>query len=355
MEKSSIPENILNERESAILRTIIYEYISTGTPVGSRSFVQKYSFSISPATMRNIMYDLEAMGFLIRPHTSAGRVPTDKGYRYYVDQLLDSYVQIEDNKTQVKEIFREELIRRELHLDKLFLAVTKMLSLASKYAGVVLTPNLDYTIVKHIELISLDNNEVLFVLVTRTGMVYNKRVTISAKVTQDELYNNSKYLTGELCGYSMFEIKEEIFQKLRSNSMITTNEEVALDIAELALSKSDAPELLIDGIENLLHIPEMVENERLKSLLHLIEEKKILREIMERSLYMDGVTTLIGDEIAGDDISGCSIVTSAYKIGNKNAGVVGVIGPTRMDYEKVVPLVGYAENRVSAFLTNISR
>jgi heat-inducible transcriptional repressor len=136
----------LNERECAVLSALVYEYITTGKPVGSRSFVQKYSFSISPATMRNIMFDLERMGYLMQPHTSAGRVPTDMGYRFYVDSLLDTYEFVMNEKVRVK----EELIKREVQLDKMFSAVSKMLSLVSTYAGIVLTPKPDFTVVKRI-------------------------------------------------------------------------------------------------------------------------------------------------------------------------------------------------------------
>jgi heat-inducible transcriptional repressor len=203
MKKVFENERMLDERESAVLNSIVYEYIATGKAVGSRSFVQKYSFSLSPATMRNIMYDLERMGYLMQPHTSAGRVPTDKGYRYYVNSLLDSY----DSTFQDLEI-EEKIFQRELQLDKIFESVTKMLSVISNYAGVMLSPNPDFTILKLIELIQLESNEVLVIIVTRTGMILTKKVNISVRVTQDELSEYSKFLTRELCGYSLNQIKE---------------------------------------------------------------------------------------------------------------------------------------------------
>ncbi len=333
------------------MRALVYEFITTGKAVGSRSFVQKYSFSISPATMRNIMSDLETMNFLMQPHTSAGRIPTDKGYRYYVDSLLDTYEFVVNEKIKV----REELMARELQLDKMFSSISKMLSLVSRYAGVVLTPMPDFTVVKHLELIPLSNNEIIFILVTRTGVVFNKRVVVSTNVTQDELYAYSKYLREELCGFSLMDIKNDIFEKLRMSIGSDMKKGMALDIAQLALSDQEEPELFVDGIENLLHIPEMVQADRLKSLLRLIEEKKILREIMEKNMKREGVYTLIGEEIVEAEVSGCSIVTSSYKIGNRKVGVVGIIGPTRMDYEKVVPLVDYTGKVVTDFLTKMSK
>ncbi|MCP4133299.1 MAG: heat-inducible transcription repressor HrcA [bacterium] len=352
MTNKAANERPLDEREAAILRAIAHEYIVTAKPVGSRSFVQKYSFSISPATMRNIMSDLEGMGFLMQPHTSAGRIPTDKGYRFYVDSLLDTYELSLSEEIKIKE---EEMIKRELQLDKIFSSLTKMLSLVSKYAGVILTPKPDLTVVKRIELVPLDGNEILLILVARTGMVITKKVIISVTIPQDDLYIFSRYLTGELCGYPLYEIKNKIFNKLRNDRLAGMNKDMALDIAELAFSESDEPELHIDGIENLLKIPEMVEKERLDSLLRIIEEKNVLRDILNRNLERDGVLTLIGNEIAHAKVTGCSMVTASYKIGNKRVGVVGVIGPTRMDYEKVVPLIDYTGRVLSDLLTKMSK
>ncbi|HOO71104.1 MAG TPA: heat-inducible transcriptional repressor HrcA [Spirochaetota bacterium] len=343
-------ERPLEEREESVLGALVYEFINTGKPVGSRSFVQKYSFSISPATMRNIMVDLENMGFLMQPHTSAGRIPTDLGYRFYVNSLLDNYDFSHRDNVQVN----EDLLNNELLLDKLFLSVIKMLSFMSKYAGIILTPRSDFAVVKRIELILLDNNDVLMILVARTGIVMTKKVSVSSNLTQDELYEYSRYLSTELSGYSLNEIREGIFDKLRAEKSIKMGKDIALDIAELALSETREAELSIEGIENLLKIPEMVQEERLSSLLNIIEEKNILKKIMEKIVENDGVKILIGQEINETKVSGCSMVATSYKISNKKVGAVGVLGPTRMDYEKVVPLVDYSGKIISDYLTKMS-
>ena len=334
------------------MQAIIHEYITTGKPVGSRSFVHKYSLAVSPATMRNIMFDLEGLEFLKQPHTSAGRIPTDKGYRFYVDSILDSY----DFSLKGREIsVKEEAIKKEVQLDKIFSVITRMLSSESHYAAVMLTPRFDFTVVKRIVLVPMDNNEILFILVTRIGVVLSKKVTVSSNVTQDDLYAFSNYLTGELCGYSINEIKDTIFDRLRQEKSAGINKDMALDIAQLAFSESEEPRLYIDGIENLLKIPEMVEKDLLHSLLSIIEEKNIIRRILENTLESEGIRTLIGEEIEDDKVRGCSMISNSYKIGNKMVGAVGVIGPTRMDYEKVVPLVDYAGNVITELLTKISK
>lgn len=350
MRPDTLTDRPLDDRESAILNAIVYEYILTGKAVGSRSFVQKYSFSLSPATMRNIMFDLERMDYLMQPHTSSGRIPTDKGYRYYVDSLLDNYHMNYDQE----KIIEEKLIQREMQVEKIFESVTKMLSSVSNYAGVMLSPNPDFTVVKLIELIQIESNEVLLIAVSRTGLILTRRVNLSVRVTPDELVDYSSFLTGELCGYSLQEIKSKIFETLRLDRT-SNNRELALDIAQLALNESGDSSVNIDGIENLLKIPEMVEEQRLHSLLNIIEEKNLLKNILEKQVEKDGITILIGEEIDNEKVAGCSLVTSSYKIGNKPVGAVGVIGPTRMDYEKVVPLVDYTGKAVSGLLTKMSR
>jgi heat-inducible transcriptional repressor len=351
MDKDNMQNRSLDERESSVLKSIVYEYISSGKPIGSRSFVIKYSFSISPATMRNIMFDLEKMGYLTQPHTSAGRLPTDKGYRFYVDSLLDTYEFSANNSANIN----EETLKREVQIDQIFSSITKMLSAVSKYAGVVLTPLPDYSIVKHIEIIPLAENTILFIMVTRIGIVLNQKITLSSSFSHDDLHAYSKYLTSELCGFSLFDIKKHISENLRKKKMLSSSEEVALDIVELALSKNEKPNLFIDGIENLLNIPDMIEAGHLETLLYLLKKKDIIKYIMERNIEIDGVNTFIGEEINGEDISGCSIVYSSYKIGNKNVGSLGILGPTRMDYEKVVPLVDYTGRMVSDLLTKMEK
>ncbi|HOA06981.1 MAG TPA: heat-inducible transcriptional repressor HrcA [Spirochaetota bacterium] len=340
----------VTERESEVLKSIVQEYIATGRPVGSRSFVQKYSFSISPATMRNIMYDLESLGFLTHPHTSAGRIPTDTGYRYFVDFLSDSY----DISDLDYGYIRDDFMRSEVHLDKMFMSITKMLSSVSRLAGIVLTPNPDFTAVKQIELVSIDPETVLLIIVTRTGVVINKKIAISERVTRDILFSTSNILSSEFAGFSIYDIKTDILGKMRQKYS-GSDEQICLDVVELALNSINEQDIFIEGIENILHIPDMIEKEVLTSFLRLIEEKKNLAEIMQRTMDSDSVQTFIGSEIDNSYVVGCSLVACCYKIGNKNAGVLGVIGPTRMDYRKVVPLVDYTGRLVTNFLSNVSR
>ncbi len=351
MEHNEFQTQNLSERESAVLGAVVFEFITTGRPVGSRSFVQKYSFNISPATMRNIMFDLESLGFLQQPHTSAGRVPTDLGYRYYVNSVLGSYELAMDHYRSI----RENLLKREFELDKMFVSITRMLSEISSYAGVALTPKPDFTVVKHIELVPLSPGLVLVVLVTRTGLVINKRISISVTLNQDELHSFSKFLTTEMCGFSLYDIKNRHLSEQRKKLNPDNEMQLALDILELALGEEVMQDVYVEGVEKILKIPDMIENEHLYPFLHMIEEKNQLSEILVNVMGADGVTTLIGKEIDYDDICGCSLITSSYKIGEKPVGVIGIIGPTRMNYKVVVPLVDYTGKVVSDLLTKLSK
>ena len=341
----------LDEREAEILTTLVHEYIETGKPVGSRTFVQKYSFSISPATMRNIMSDLEFLGYLKQPHTSAGRVPTDKGYRFYVDSLMENYEFAHYDNIEIDEKF----FSGELILNKIFESVTKKLTEVSGYVSVMLTPKPDFAVVKRIELIPIDNNNVLMLLIARTGMVVTKKFSLSVNVTLDLLRDYSAYLTSELSGYSISDIKKGMFDKLREEKIDGFNVGMAVDMAELGLGIDEDSTFKIEGIENLLRIPEMTQEDTLAGLLNIIEEKSILRSIFESTMENESIRTMIGNEIHSSKISGCSIVTAPYKIGNTNVGVVGVVGPTRMDYEKVVPVVDYTCKMISELLTEMSK
>ncbi len=297
------------------------------------------------------MYDLETMEYLKQPHTSAGRIPTDLGYRFYVDSLLDSYDYTSVPDVQVK----EEMIKRELQLERIFSSITRLLSQVSKYSGVMLTPKPDFTVIKRIELIPLDTSDVLVILITRTGLVFNRKVVLSENVSREDLSEFSGYLTSELCGYSIIEIRESLVDDLRARKETGFDSDRALDILNLALKEFEESELYIDGVENLLKIPEMVESARLNSLLNIIEDRETLRGILERLMEREGISTLIGDEIENERVSGCSMVATGYKIGNKRVGVIGILGPTRMDYEKAVPLIDYTGNLVSDFLTQMSK
>jgi len=266
--------------------------------------------------------------------------------------LLDTYETVAKTDIEV----REEMLAREIELDKIFMSIVKMLSLISKYTGIALMPKPDFTVVKHIEIISLTSNDVLFIIVTRTGIVIHKKVKLSSSINQDDLYKYSRFLTAELSGYSLVEIRQSLINQLRTITDVETSvRDAALDITELALKDEQEPDIYVDGIENLLHIPDIVEAEKLHEIVRFIEQKDTLRKIMDDLRQKEGVFTLIGEEIKDIAIPCCSIIASSYKIGNSPVGVVGIIGPTRMDYEKVVPLVDYTGKVVSNFLTQMTK
>ncbi len=344
----------LTDRESEVLNSLVDEYIQTGKPVGSRSFVHKYSFNVSPATMRNIMYDLESAGYLMQPHISAGRIPLNKGYRYYLDSILDSYNFVYENPS-----IRNDVFKREIEYDKMFASIAKILSAVSNYIGIILTPRPDFMVVKHVELILLAAQDILVIFVTRTGIILNKRVSVSEYLNQDELHKFSKYLTAELNGHSLLSLKDKYFNDMRKKLNKIEQYQLAIDIVQLALSSNDEPDIYLEGIENVLHIPDIINEEILNEFLFLIENKKNVSQIIEKAIDVDGIYTLIGNEVSMNmndtKINNFSFVTKSYKIGNKNVGALGIIGPTRMDYKKSIPIVDYIGNIVSELLTKMSQ
>ncbi len=195
----------------------------------------------------------------------------------------------------------------------------------------------------------------LFILVTRTGIIINKRISLSQNLNQDELHVFSKFLTTELNGFSIGHVKEVVLEKLRKNVDPYSEKQLALDIVELALQDTDHQDIYIEGIENIITIPDMVEGGYIMPFLHLVEDRSVLTIILEQTIDADGVSTLIGDEIEEEKVIGCSLITSPYKIGNNHVGVVGIIGPTRMNYKTVVPLVDYTGRVVSDMLTKMSK
>jgi heat-inducible transcriptional repressor len=249
----------------------------------------------------------------------------------------------------------EKLLSGELILSKIYESVTKKLTKVSGYASVMLMPKPDFAVVKRIELIPADNNNVLMLVIARTGMVVTRKFSLSGNVTLDLLRDYSGYLTAALSGYSISDIKKGMFDKLREEKITGFNVGMAVDMAELGLEIDEDSDFKMEGLENLLRIPEMTQKDTLAGLLNIIEEKNILKSIFESTMENESIKTMIGDEIDDSKVKGCSIVAAPYKIGNTNVGVVGVVGPTRMDYEKVVPVVDYTCKVISELLTEMSK
>ncbi len=336
----------LSERSKRILEAIIDDYIRTAEPVGSRSISRRHGLSLSPATIRNVMSDLEEMGFLASPHTSAGRIPTDKAFRFYVDSLLT--VGTIDQR-------QEELIQRQYSLygkdvGEIFKETSRMLSSLSHYMGIVVTPRFTTTIFRHIEFIKLGGRRLLAILVSKSGIVQNKIIEADDELSLEDLVRMSNYLNELLRGLTISELRNRIVremqdEKVRYDGMLAK----ALKLSEQTLDENGT-EVFIEGQMNILDQPEFADVVKMKEIFRAFEEKNQLISLLDRCMESEGVHIFIGSENYMQQMAQMSIISAPYMSGSKTVGVLGVIGPTRMGYDKVIPIVDYTARLLSRLL-----
>ncbi len=337
----------LNDRSRKILEAIIEDYIDSAEPVGSRAVTRRHLLRLSPASVRNVMADLEEMGYICAPHTSAGRVPTEKGYRYYIDSLLQvrqlsqSDRQLIEGNQRFKGLRTEEILRE----------AGKALSSISHYTGLVLAPRLYSTVFRHIEFVRLSSTRLLVVLVTQSGLVQNKLIATSDDLSQSELEQMSNYLNRTLCGLTIQEVKAKIVHEMaQEKALYDRLLQQALQYSRQALGEEEDGQVFIEGATRMLEQPEFSSLERMKRLFQAFEQKSQLVELLDKSQRAAGVHIFIGSETEFSGIEGCSLVAASYSSQSGTIGTLGVIGPTRMPYSLVIPIVDYTARMVSKIL-----
>jgi heat-inducible transcriptional repressor len=336
----------LSERSRQILEAIVEDYIVTAEPIGSRTITRRHGLSLSPATVRNVMADLEEMGFLVSPHTSAGRVPTDKAYRFYVDSLVG-----------VNRIAREEReeIRKSCSLTgrdvgEVLKETSKMLSSVSHYMGVVMGPRFTANVFRQIEFVKLSGKKILAILVSQSGSVQNKIIETDEELNVADLTRMANYLNDILKGLTIAQVKKRILEemqeeKIRYDALLAR----ALELSRQTLEGTDT-EVFIEGQANILEQPEFADVAKMKEIIRAFEEKGQLLALLERCMAAEGVQIFIGSESHMNRMSGMSLVTATYVTGKDTLGILGVIGPTRMGYAKIIPIVDYTAKQVSRLL-----
>ena len=336
----------LNQREKAILRSIVQQFILTATPVGSRNITKKYDIGYSPATVRNIMSDLEDSGFINHPHTSAGRVPTDKGYRYYVDSLMDI------EKLNPKE---KGLIDRSLNIlldetDELVKITSKLLSSITKQIACVTYPNLESGTLEKIQIISLTSTRILVVISIKSGLVKTITMELDSEIKEAQIESVQTLLNERLSGLSFSEIRntfKERFLDVEENQKPIIR--LFVDSVE-KLFKDDitSERLIVTGAKNIIQQPEFENPESFQSIIELIEDKDVIIHIMEKSseAKRQEVYISIGSESLEKKLQEYSFVSKEYNFGQIK-GTLGIIGPKRMEYSKIVAIVDY----LATFLT----
>lgn len=336
----------LDERNKKVLQAVIDSYISTGAPIGSNVLIKRYDFNVSSATLRNIMAELEEMGFLTHPHTSAGRIPTERGYRYYIDGLISVRRDTDDIKDQLQQA--PPLHGGDLH--ELMEEASQFLAKLSHYAGVVIAPAESEGKYKHIEFIRLHGREVLIIFVTSGGTVQNKLIQLDEEILQHDLNYFSTYLEEELEHWSLTEVRRRLVEKLREEKMVFKRLMEETYQASREIQERDSEKVYIGGAFQVLESPEFANVEKMRTLFKAFEDKYKLLKLLERSVTAGGIKVFIGSENPYFEMQGCSLVVSSYKAGSDVVGTLGVIGPTRMQYQQVIQVVDYTAKLVSRLL-----
>jgi len=351
-----------NARGRIILSAIINEHLVTGEPIGSKIIAEKFANAsgLSSATIRNVMSDLEDFGLVEQPHTSAGRIPTDKGYRFYVDNLLG-----------VLQLSNEDLslINKELGLnetdssaapDKLMERTSQLLSALSQNVGIVVSPSLAKDRLQHIEFVNLSDKRILVVLVSAPNIVHNKIIRLNETFSNEQLDRTSNYLNARFSGKSLAEIRTEIlklmheetslFDKLLQTAMILCSQSIESE-------EDNQGEVYVGGTSNILTKRDFADLDRLRELIRTIEEKsrlvQILTECIERDQSLkNNVQVVIGSENSASSLQNCTLITAPYRIGSGNTvGTLSVLGPTRIEYARTISIVSYVASIIEKMMT----
>ena len=337
----------LNERSLYLLKALVERYIQDGQPVGSRVLSKDPRLNLSPASIRNVMADLEDMGLIHSPHTSAGRVPTVSGYRLFVDSLLT-----------VKPLASSELDQLQTSLvaeaDKVSDVVgkaSKLLSDVTQMAGVVTLPRRETVVLRHIEFLPMSNTRVLVIFVTDGEEVHNKIIHTSKMFSAAELQQAANYLNSVYAGRSLSKIRELVVKDLENDRHLVNQGMIdAVNMAKLTFAQQPKDDYVLSGETNLMGFSELSDMDCLKQLFEAFNQKRGVIHLLDQCLEADGVQIFIGEESGYRAFDHCSLVTSSYSVNDEVVGVLGVIGPTRMAYQKVIPFVDVTAKLLGAAL-----
>lgn len=336
---------VLSNRAKQILSAVVDMYIQTGEPVGSRAVWKRYKLPMSPATIRNIMADLEDMGLFYQPHTSAGRVPTELGWRFYIDALLEKRPLSTQHKTKIRQNLKEV----KYNIDQILKRSSYILSAFSHHAGVVVAPKFSRIVLKHIEFVELKRDLVLAIIVGSTGTVYHRIIPFFTPIDQNNLNRFANYLNTSFVGLTLGEVRQKLVEEMRKDKAeFDAIWQKAFQLSQRVLQPENE-HVYIEGTTNILNYPEFSDVQTMKSLLTAFEEKSIIARLLDRTLQDAKVQVFVGSEIAEEGLKDCSVVASPYMQGETILGTVAVIGPMRMDYGTIIPLVEYTAQVLSEF------
>lgn len=323
----------LDERKTKILNAIIRTYLETGEPVGSRTISKFSDLNISSATIRNEMSDLEELGYIIQPHTSAGRIPSDKGYRFYVDNLME---QKDREVTEIKEF----MIERTEKMEQVLKQVVKLLANNTNYATMITAPSIHRNKLKFIQLSQVDEHQILAVIVTQSNIVKNKMIEVSEPLDNETMLKLNILLNTSLNGLSLEEINLATIAKLKEQAGIHSNFiSMVLDAVAASVQEEEELQIYTSGATNIFKYPELSDSGMASELINAFEEKHQLARLVDESASdreENGIQIYIGEESPVSNMKDCSVVTATYELGDGMQGTIGIIGPKRMDYDNVV-------------------
>jgi heat-inducible transcriptional repressor len=342
MRKSS--EFTFDDRSREILTAAIRKYVETGEPVGSRTLARLSSEQLSAATIRNIMADLEDAGYLAQPHTSAGRVPTDKGYRFYVDNLIGQYRLSRQDEARIqRSMFDEEAL---LRTERLMERTSRLLSQVSNNVGIVVTSAPARDEIQQIDFIRLVDGRILVVMVGPTGVVQDRVIRCDAEFSQDELDRTARFLTESYRGRTLSEIRDQLIARMSEEKALYDKLlQTAILVCDRSLAATGTESgVYLEGATKILDIPDFADTERMRELFRMFEEKSKLVRILNECLAEQPWGTVriqIGSENRSPGLRNCALVVSPVHVGERVVGGLGVVGPTRMEYARVISIVGY--------------
>lgn len=343
----------LDQRSETLLRMLISRFIDQGQPVGSRTLSHEPGLQLSAATIRNVMSDLETLGLIRAPHTSAGRVPTILGYRLFIDSLLTVQPLRNSKKEEIKFRLNEEKDAMEL-----MTAASKMLSEVTQFAGVVFLPNASATKFRQIEFVRLSSHRLLVILVSEDGRVQNRVISNERKFTKSELVEAANFFNSTYRGRPLSDVKNTLLREMKSDSeQINQLMETAITIANDVFDEQDSTpdDVVFSGEENLFDVPDFAAIEKIKKIFETFKTRHSLLSLLDQSIKARGVSIFIGKESGYDGLDECSVVTAPYSIDGERLGALGVIGPTRMPYDRVIPVVDVTARMLGSALAHLSQ
>jgi heat-inducible transcriptional repressor len=339
---------MLTERQLLILKAIVDDYIRSAEPVGSRSVSKRENISYSPATIRNEMADLEELGFLEKPHSSAGRIPSQKGYRYYVDHMLAPEALQKSEIIDIKSLFAEKIHEIEQVIEQ----SAQILSSLTSYTSIVLGPEIFETKLQHLQIIPINKNSGVAIIVTDTGHVEKQAVTIPEGMELSDIEMMVNILNERLKGVSMLELRGKIFSEVGDVLKLhISNYKDMMQMIEQSFKREKNDKIFFGGKTNIFTQPEFRDIEKVRQLLDMFEEKQLIHQLFRSD--NSGITVKIGQENNLEAMDHCSVITATYTIDGKHLGTIGILGPTRMEYRRAIGILDYLSKGMTNTLTKL--